>query len=56
MSKIIMLSLAAGLVGVIYSLATAAWIMKQNSGTDKMRADFRCGAKRAQRRFSSANT
>ncbi len=37
MSKIIMLSLAAGLVGVIYSLATAAWIMKQNSGSDKMR-------------------
>ncbi len=37
MSKIIMLSLAAGLVGVIYSLATAAWIMKQNSGSDKMK-------------------
>ena len=37
MSKIIMLSLAAGLVGVIYALATAAWIMKQNSGSDKMR-------------------
>jgi K(+)-stimulated pyrophosphate-energized sodium pump len=32
-----MFSLAAGLVGVIYSLATAAWIMKQNSGSEKMK-------------------
>ncbi|MBN2189423.1 MAG: sodium-translocating pyrophosphatase [Chitinispirillaceae bacterium] len=37
MTTITLLSLAAGLVGVIYALATAAWIMKQNSGTDKMR-------------------
>ncbi len=37
MSNIIMFSLAAGLVGVIYSLATAAWIMKQNSGSEKMK-------------------
>jgi K(+)-stimulated pyrophosphate-energized sodium pump len=32
-----MFSLAAGLVGVIYSLATAAWIMRQNSGSEKMK-------------------
>jgi K(+)-stimulated pyrophosphate-energized sodium pump len=37
MSKIILLSLGAGLVGVIYALWTAAWIMKQNSGSDRMR-------------------
>ena len=37
MTTITLFSLAAGLVGVIYALATAAWIMKQNSGTDKMR-------------------
>jgi K(+)-stimulated pyrophosphate-energized sodium pump len=37
MTKITMFSLAAGLVGVIYSLMTAAWIMKQNSGTDRMK-------------------
>jgi K(+)-stimulated pyrophosphate-energized sodium pump len=37
MTTITVFSLAAGLVGVIYALATAAWIMKQNSGTDKMR-------------------
>jgi len=37
MTTITIFSLAAGLVGVIYALATAAWIMKQNSGTDKMR-------------------
>ena len=38
MSKITMFSLAAGVIGVLYSLVTAAWIMKQNGGTDKMRA------------------
>jgi len=37
MTTITIFSLAAGLVGVIYALATAAWIMKQNSGTDRMR-------------------
>jgi K(+)-stimulated pyrophosphate-energized sodium pump len=37
MSKIILLSLGAGLVGVIYALVTAAWIMKQNSGSERMK-------------------
>jgi K(+)-stimulated pyrophosphate-energized sodium pump len=37
MTTITIFSLAAGLVGVIYALITAAWIMKQNSGTDRMR-------------------
>ncbi|MBN2036831.1 MAG: sodium-translocating pyrophosphatase [Chitinispirillaceae bacterium] len=37
MTKIILVSLGAGLVGVIYALWTAAWIMKQNSGSDRMR-------------------
>ena len=37
MHKIILLSLAAGLVGVIYSLATAAWILKQPAGSAKMK-------------------
>jgi K(+)-stimulated pyrophosphate-energized sodium pump len=37
MTKITMFSLAAGVIGVLYSLVTAAWIMKQNGGTDKMR-------------------
>jgi K(+)-stimulated pyrophosphate-energized sodium pump len=37
MTTITLFSLAAGLVGVMYALATAAWIMRQNSGTDRMR-------------------
>ena len=37
MTKIMMFSLAAGVIGVVYALATAAWIMKQSSGTDRMR-------------------
>jgi len=37
MSLIIGFALAAGALGVFYSLGTAWWIMKQNSGTDKMR-------------------
>ena len=37
MSKIALLSLGAGLVGVVYALVAAAWIMKQNSGSDRMR-------------------
>lgn len=38
MSNIILYSLIAGVIGVIYALGTAAWIMKQNGGTEKMRA------------------
>ena len=37
MSKIVMFALAAGGLGVVYAIVTALWIMKQSSGTDKMR-------------------
>jgi K(+)-stimulated pyrophosphate-energized sodium pump len=37
MSKIIMFALAAGCLGVLYAIATALWIMKQNSGTARMK-------------------
>ena len=37
MSKIIMFALAAGSLGVLYAIATALWIMKQNSGTARMK-------------------
>jgi K(+)-stimulated pyrophosphate-energized sodium pump len=37
MTKIVMFSLAAGALGVIYALVTAAWIMKQDSGNDRMK-------------------
>jgi K(+)-stimulated pyrophosphate-energized sodium pump len=38
MSNIILYSMVAGLIGVAYALITAGWIMKQNGGTEKMRA------------------
>lgn len=37
MSKIILFALGCGALGIIYSLITAAWVSKQNSGTDRMR-------------------
>jgi K(+)-stimulated pyrophosphate-energized sodium pump len=37
MSKIVLFALAAGGIGVLYSIVTAFWINKQNSGTDKMK-------------------
>lgn len=35
--KIIPFALACGVLGIIYSLVTAAWVSKQSSGTDRMR-------------------
>lgn len=37
MSSIILFALACGILGVIYALITASWVMKQESGTDRMR-------------------
>ncbi len=37
MSSIILFALACGILGVIYALFTASWVMKQESGTDRMR-------------------
>lgn len=37
MSSIILFALACGILGVIYALFTASWVMKQDSGTDRMR-------------------
>ncbi|MFN3479395.1 MAG: sodium-translocating pyrophosphatase [Thermodesulfovibrionales bacterium] len=37
MSSIILFALACGVLGVIYALITASWVMKQESGTDRMR-------------------
>ncbi|WP_333653754.1 sodium-translocating pyrophosphatase [Dissulfurispira sp.] len=37
MSSIILFALACGALGVAYALMTAAWITKQDSGTDRMR-------------------
>lgn len=37
MSPIILFALACGILGVIYALITASWVMKQESGTDRMR-------------------
>jgi K(+)-stimulated pyrophosphate-energized sodium pump len=36
MSPIILFGLICGVVGVIYALATAAWVSKQNAGSDRM--------------------
>ena len=38
----LLFALVAGVLGVVYSLFTAAWIMRQNSGTDRMKqiSDF----------------
>lgn len=37
MSSIILFALGCGILGVIYALITASWVMKQESGTDRMR-------------------
>jgi K(+)-stimulated pyrophosphate-energized sodium pump len=37
MQHITIFALCAGALGVVYSIVTAAWIMKQNSGSDRMR-------------------
>jgi K(+)-stimulated pyrophosphate-energized sodium pump len=37
MSSIILFALACGGLGVLYALYTAAWVTKQDSGTDRMR-------------------
>lgn len=37
MSNIIGLAIASGLIGVIYALFIAAWVTKQDSGSDRMR-------------------
>jgi len=36
MSSIILLSLACGVVGVLYALMTASWVSKQDAGTQRM--------------------
>ncbi len=38
MSHITLFALGAGVLGVLYSLYTAAWIMRQPSGSDRMKA------------------
>jgi K(+)-stimulated pyrophosphate-energized sodium pump len=37
MSLTILFALLCGVVGVLYALVTAAWVMKQDAGSDKMR-------------------
>ncbi len=38
MSTILIISLLSGILGVAYALLTAQWVLKQPSGTDRMRA------------------
>jgi K(+)-stimulated pyrophosphate-energized sodium pump len=38
MSSIILFALACGILGVIYALFTAAWVLKQDTGSERMRA------------------
>ncbi len=38
MSEILIFAIIAGLIGVLYALATASWVMKQDAGTERMRA------------------
>lgn len=38
MSRIILFALGCGAVGVLYSILTAVWVLKQDAGTDRMKA------------------
>ncbi len=38
MSIILLLALVAGAIGVLYALVTASWVMKQDAGTERMKA------------------
>jgi K(+)-stimulated pyrophosphate-energized sodium pump len=38
MSPIILFSLICGVIGVLYALTTAAWVSKQDAGSDRMQA------------------
>jgi K(+)-stimulated pyrophosphate-energized sodium pump len=38
MSNIIMFALGCGVIGILYSLMTASWVLKQDKGSDRMQA------------------
>ncbi len=38
MSRIILFALASGVLGLLYSAFTASWVLKQDAGTDRMKA------------------